>query len=124
MIDTGGSVIVLIDALLKEKPAEINLIAAHGIFTGPARKNLTALCERGVINRIIITDTVPIPTPLKPEEFIPRLEVVKSVKSTAMVLRNIITNRSMSMVLQDFNGEKFFQEPERTFFPDALRDDK
>jgi ribose-phosphate pyrophosphokinase len=124
MIDTGGSVIVLIDALLKEKPAEINLIAAHGIFTGAARKKLTTLCERGVINRIIITDTVPIPTPLKPEDFIPRLEVVKSVKSTAQVLRNIITNRSMSMVLQDFNGEKFFQEPEKTFFPDALPDDE
>jgi ribose-phosphate pyrophosphokinase len=118
MIDTGASVMVLIDALLKKEPAEINLVAAHGVFTDPAQAELSALCRRGTVNRIIVTDTIRIPYKDSPDEFIPRLEVVKSVKSSAAVVRNIIDHLSMSMVLQDFNAEKFFTEPEKTFFPE------
>jgi phosphoribosylpyrophosphate synthetase len=102
--------LALIGALRKKRPAEINLVVAHGLFTAPARDIFTRLYKQGKIKRVIVSDTVHIPYKKSPSEFIPNLEVVSTVKKSAKILHNIITNRPMSSFLDIFNAEKYFAE--------------
>jgi ribose-phosphate pyrophosphokinase len=120
MVDTGGSVLTLVNALMNKRPAEINIVTAHGLFTDPAAKNLRRLARKGRLNRIIATDTVHIPYEHEPADFIPGLEVVDTVHLSASVLHNILGHNSMSPILEDFNAERYFTEPDKMFFEEGV----
>ncbi|MDR0562128.1 MAG: ribose-phosphate diphosphokinase [Spirochaetaceae bacterium] len=107
MVDTGGSVESLIRALAALKPAEINIIAVHAIFSPPAPRRLNQLAEEGLLRRIMVTDTVycPYSTPDK----IPGLEVVSSVDLSAKVINAILTNSSMRKLLRVFDAELYLR---------------
>jgi ribose-phosphate pyrophosphokinase len=109
MVDTAGSVESLIRALAPLGPAEINIIAVHALFSPPAAQRLNQLSEQGLLRRIIVTDTVycPYSTPEK----IPNLEVVPSAELSAKIIRAIVTNSSMSKLLQPFNAETYLCSP-------------
>jgi ribose-phosphate pyrophosphokinase len=109
MVDTAGSVESLIRVLGAFKPAEINIIAVHAIFSPPASQRLNRLSEEGLLHRIIVTDTVYCPYSI-PEK-IPRLEVVPSVELTAKVINAIVTNSSMRKILRIFNAELYLKSP-------------
>jgi ribose-phosphate pyrophosphokinase len=109
MIDTAGSVESLILALEKHRPAEINLAAVHALFSDPALERLTRLSKRGLLNRIIVTDTVLCPAMLPRE--LPQLEVVPSVELTAQIIGTLITENPLAKILETFNAERYLKRP-------------
>ncbi|MDR0663516.1 MAG: ribose-phosphate diphosphokinase [Spirochaetaceae bacterium] len=107
MVDTGGSVESLINALLKFNPAEINIAAVHAPFSSPARKRLAALTEKKLLKRIIVTDTTYFP-PSTPPDF-PNLEIVPSAELSARVISNIVSDHSMADIHKSFNAKEYLQ---------------
>jgi ribose-phosphate pyrophosphokinase len=109
MVDTAGSVESLIRALASFKPAEINIIAVHAIFSPPAFQRLNRLSGEGLLNRLIVTDTVYCPGSLPGG--ISNLEVVPSSELSAKIIRTIITNTPMGKLLRIFNAEIYLKSP-------------
>ena len=109
MVDTAGSVDSLIRALAPLKPAEINLIAVHALFSPPAPQRLAALSEEGLLKRIMVTDTVCC-SPAMAEQ-IPGLEVVPSTELSARVIRTIVINTSMNKLLRPFDASIYLKSP-------------
>ena len=56
-IDTAGSLVHAVDALLKEGAKEVYACASHPVFSGPAIQRLAA----SPVKEIIVTDTIPVP---------------------------------------------------------------
>ncbi|MDR2662987.1 MAG: ribose-phosphate pyrophosphokinase, partial [Treponema sp.] len=107
MVDTAGSIETLIRALLPLKPAEINLMVVHPVFSHPAAERLKSLSSQGFLNRIMVTDTIC----CEKIDDIPNLEVVPSAELSAKVIRTIVTNGSMAKLLRDFNAELYLKSP-------------
>jgi ribose-phosphate pyrophosphokinase len=107
MIDTAGSVESLIRALDVLKPEEINVIAAHALFSSPAAQKLRGLSEKRLLNRIIVSDTVYCSSCVP--ESIPHLEVVPSAELSARVIGTLVNHSSMSKLMRDFYAEKYFK---------------
>lgn len=107
MIDTAGSVVSLINALASHHPAEINLAAVHAVFSNPAAEHLTELSQKGLLNHILVTDTVL--SPHCGSQSIPNLEVVPSVELSSKIIATIIENRPMGKILEDFNAETYLK---------------
>jgi ribose-phosphate pyrophosphokinase len=106
MVDTAGSVTTLITALADHKPAEINIIATHALFSPPAQEKLSTLKKKGLLNRIIVTDTVC----CGEDSGIPGLKVVPSAALSARVVNTVVTNGSVAELMQPFNAESYFKE--------------
>jgi ribose-phosphate pyrophosphokinase len=109
MVDTASSVESLIRALRPLNPREINLIAVHALFSPPAAKRLAALSGEGLLQRIMVTDTVCCPQSLP--EHIPSLEVVPSAELSARIIRTIVTNTSMRKLLRSFDASIYLKSP-------------
>ncbi|MDR1176718.1 MAG: ribose-phosphate diphosphokinase [Treponema sp.] len=109
MIDTAASAESLIRALAPHKPVEINLIAVHAIFSEPAVERLNALSAEGLLKRVIVTDTICAPHFSRLE--VPNMVLVPSAGLSAMVIRAIITEASMSKLLRPFNAEIYLKSP-------------
>ncbi|HCC38155.1 MAG TPA: ribose-phosphate pyrophosphokinase [Treponema sp.] len=109
MIDTASSAENLIRTLKTLKPREINLIAVHAILSPPASKRLEALSREGLLNRVMVTDTVSCSQSLLQE--IPGIEVVPSAELSARVIHTIVTNSSMDALLRPFNASKYLNSP-------------
>jgi len=102
MIDTGGSVETLIRALSPLKPKDINLIAVHPIFSPPAPERLMSLSRDGLLNHIIVADTVSCSDTFI--KSIPNLEVVHSADLSAKIIKSIVNHESMSKLLRTFSA--------------------
>ncbi|MCL1815009.1 MAG: ribose-phosphate diphosphokinase [Treponema sp.] len=109
MIDTAGSIDTLIRALAPMKPAEVNLMAIHPVFSSPAMERLKKLSEEKLVNHIIVSDTVNCP----PSEAtqIPGLEIVPSIGLSAKVIKTIASNGSMAKLLDTFDAEQYLKSP-------------
>ncbi|MDR0390248.1 MAG: ribose-phosphate diphosphokinase [Spirochaetaceae bacterium] len=109
MIDTAGSVESLILALEKHKPAEINVAAVHALFSDPALERLSRLSRQGLLNRIIVTDTVLCPDKVPAE--LPKLEVVPSVELSARIIGTLVTEQPLGKILETFSAERYLKSP-------------
>jgi ribose-phosphate pyrophosphokinase len=109
MIDTAGSVESLIRALAPFKPAEVNILAVHAPFSPPAEERLKRLAAEGLLNRVIVTDTVHCPPSLS--ETLPNLKIVPSTKLSAKIIATLLTNSSISGMLAPFNAEAYLNTP-------------
>ncbi|MDR0554729.1 MAG: ribose-phosphate diphosphokinase [Treponema sp.] len=109
MVDTAGSVESLVRALAAHKPAEINIMAVHALFSPPAAERLNRLTQEGLLNRLLVTDTIYCPRTIFTE--IPNLEVVPSVELSAKVIEAIVSNRSMNKLLRPFDAEIYLKSP-------------
>ncbi|MDR0597142.1 MAG: ribose-phosphate diphosphokinase [Treponema sp.] len=107
MVDTAGSVTSLIHALEPLKPAEINIIATHALFSPPAAEKISQLRAEGLLKHIIVTDTVY----CAGHGDIPNLEVVPSAGLSARVVNTVVTNSSVATLMEPFNAETYFKEP-------------
>jgi len=108
MIDTGASVERLIRSLEPLKPREINLIAVHALFSAPAVQRLGELSGQGLLNHLIVTDTV-CASPLLYRE-LPGIHVVSSAELSARVIQTIILNSSMSALLEPLNAIEYLKK--------------
>jgi ribose-phosphate pyrophosphokinase len=104
MIDTAGSVESLIRALGPFHPAEINIIAVHALLSGPAADRLNRLVGDGLLNRVIVSDTVR-------SCALPCMEVVPSAELSARVIRTLIINESMSKLMRTFDASIYLKSP-------------
>jgi ribose-phosphate pyrophosphokinase len=109
MVDTAGSVESLIRALAPLKPAEINIIAVHALFSKPAEKRLGQLVSEGLLNRIMVTDTVCCSCHMPGK--IPNLEVVPSAELSARIIRTMVSNASMSKMMRPFDAGIYLKSP-------------
>jgi ribose-phosphate pyrophosphokinase len=109
MIDTAGSVESLVRALEPLRPAEINIITVHALFSEPASTRLGELMKTGRLKRIIVTDTVCGACIMQAR--IPNLEIVPSAELSARVIRTIVTNYSMSKLMRHFSAEIYLKSP-------------
>ena len=107
MIDTAGSVVALIRALARMKPAEVNLLAIHPVFSPPVTERLKQLSEEKLLTHVIVTDTVDCPSNMG----IPGLEVVPSAGLSARVVRTVASNGSMGKLLNDYTAEEYLSSP-------------
>jgi ribose-phosphate pyrophosphokinase len=107
MIDTAGSIDSLVRALAPMKPAEINMMAIHPVFSPPVSQRLLKLIDEKILNHIIVTDTVDC------SEFmnIPGLEVVPSARMSARIIKTVASNGSMAKLLDDFTAEQYLSTP-------------
>ncbi|MCL2809619.1 MAG: ribose-phosphate diphosphokinase [Treponema sp.] len=101
MIDTAGSVEKLVRALSQLKPKEINIISVHSVFSPPAVDKLEALSKEGLLNKLIVTDTV---SCSNYKQRIPGLEIVQSAEMASQIIKAIINNESMSKLLRSFDA--------------------
>jgi len=108
MVDTGGSVESLVRALAPHKPREVNIIAVHALFSPPAEEHLRKLSEEGLLNRVIVTDTVCCAESMNGGV---ALEVVPSAELSAKIIRAVLTNQSMGKLLRPFNAELYLKSP-------------
>ena len=108
LIDTAASVEGLIRALAEHKPKEINIIAVHGLFSPPAPERLNRLSEEGILNRIIVADTV---VSSASSQIKTRLELIPSEELSGRIIHTLISNDSMSKLMLPFNAEKYFKSP-------------
>jgi ribose-phosphate pyrophosphokinase len=113
LVDTAGSVESLIRALAPLRPAEINIIAVHAVFSHPASERLSSLCAEGLLRHLIVTDTVY--SPCTPQAEMPNLEVVPSAGLSSKVIRTILTNASLSKLMRSFKAELYFQNSDMLF---------
>jgi ribose-phosphate pyrophosphokinase len=109
MIDTAGSVESLVRALAPLRPAEINVLAVHALFSPPAAERLARLSGEGLLKRLIVTDTVSCPRDL-PEKF-PRPQTVPSAELSARVIHAVVTGSPMSKLLRAFDAEIYLKSP-------------
>jgi ribose-phosphate pyrophosphokinase len=107
MIDTAGSVETLIHALASHNPKEINVISVHALFSSPAPERLSSLVEKGLLNRIIVTDTVCCSSSIL--RHLPKLEIVHSCELAAKIIKAIVSNESIRKLLRPFNAEIYLK---------------
>jgi ribose-phosphate pyrophosphokinase len=109
MVDTAGSVESLIRALAPLRPAEVNIIAVHALFSGPAPERLSALSREGLLKRIIVTDTAYCAEALSEKP--PGLEVVPSTELSARIIHTIVTNSPLEKILRQFDAAIYLKSP-------------
>jgi len=107
MIDTAGSIEKLIRALAPLNPKEINVISVHALFSSPAIEKLSALTKEGLLNRLLVCDTV---CCLNYKESIPGLEIVQSAELSSQIIKAIINNESMSKLLRTFDAGIYLKD--------------
>jgi len=114
MIDTAGSVEKLIRALAPLKSKDINIIAIHALFSPPAAERLKTLSREGLLNHLVVTDTVYPKTRAANGQAleIPNLEVVQSTELAAKIIKTIVNNESMSKLLQPFDAALYLKSKE------------
>ncbi|MBW3573410.1 MAG: ribose-phosphate diphosphokinase [Actinobacteria bacterium] len=94
MIDTAGTVVAAADQLKERGATTVWAAATHGVFSGPAIDRL----KNSVIDRVVITDTVPMP----PEKEIDKIEVLSVSQLIADAIDAVFEDTSVSEI---FGGE-------------------
>lgn len=88
IIDTAGSITKAAEVLKKFGAKSVYACCTHGVLSGPAIERL----EESPIEKIVITDTIPLPE----EKKIDKIEVVTVSKIFAEAIRRIYSNESVS----------------------------
>ncbi len=100
MIDTAGSIYGLIRELGSRQCAEINVIIIHPVFSDPATSRLHELKNEGLLNRLIVCDTISCDKPLQDMPF---MEIVPSGRLSAQIVLTISQDRQMADIIDFFS---------------------
>jgi len=110
MISTGGTLAKAAEAILARGALKVYTVATHGIFAGDAIRVL----EDSPIERIIVTDSIPLPDIAAHPKFM-QLSIAQTL---ADAINRITTNRSVSELFTD-EPDKVSGEPPR-LAPEAV----
>ena len=94
MIDTAGTIVAAAELLKDRGATEVWAMATHGILSGPAVDRL----KNSVLERVVITDTVPLPS----EKAIDKIEVLSVAGKIGDAIEAIFEDTSVSEL---FDGE-------------------
>lgn len=92
IIDTGGSVSMGAEALMKRGVKHVYVSATHGVLSGPAIKRL----EASPIKEVVITDTIP----LSEEKRTPKITVISVAPLIAEAIRRVHCDKSVSALFE------------------------
>lgn len=91
IIDTGGSMAQVVEALLARRARpEIRILATHGVLSPPARERLS----HPAIKEVVVTNTIAIP----PENRFPTLKILSVAPLLGDAIRRIHQNISVSVL--------------------------
>lgn len=94
MIDTGGSIIVGAEALMKRGATSVVCACTHPVLSGNASQRL----QDSVVSQVITTDTIPIPQVKK----FPKLTVLPCAPLLGEAIRRIHLNESVSTLFDEW----------------------
>ncbi|WP_381414840.1 ribose-phosphate pyrophosphokinase [Spiroplasma endosymbiont of Anurida maritima] len=101
MIDTGGTITQAAKALKKHGAKKVYIIATHGVLSDPACSRLSEVIEAGVVERVILTNTIDIPK----EKIFKGLEIINIAPMVVDMIKAIVESRSLSDVYTAYNDE-------------------
>jgi ribose-phosphate pyrophosphokinase len=105
MIDTGGSIYNLVKELKKRGIYKVHIAAVHPIFSEPAVQRLKELYDKGLLDSVVVSDTVDCPSLLK--ERLPFLHVVSSARRSAEIIQRLNEEKSLSPFFDQFNAVEY-----------------
>ncbi len=91
-IDTAGSLVGVVNALLERGAKEVYACSTHPVFSGPAIKRI-AECQ---VKEVVVTDTVPVP----PEKRIDKITVLPIAPLLGEAIRRIHTGQSVGAMFE------------------------
>lgn len=94
MIDTGGSVVMGAEQLMKRGATEVIVCASHPVLSGNASQRL----QDSVISKVVVADTIPI----APEKRFPKLQVLHCAPLLGEAIRRIHNNESVSGIFENW----------------------
>jgi ribose-phosphate pyrophosphokinase len=92
-IDTAGSLVHAVDALLKEGAKEVYACASHPVFSGPAIQRIAA----SPVKEIIVTDTIPVP----PGKHLDKITVLPIAPLLGEAIHRIHTGLSVGAMYEE-----------------------
>jgi ribose-phosphate pyrophosphokinase len=105
MIDTAASVYTLVRELTDRRVATVNIAAVHPVFSPPAVSRLTRLHEEGLLDKLVVVDTIPCSDGLKAQ--MPFLHVVSSARLSAEIIMRVHEEGSLSPFFDPFNAREY-----------------
>jgi ribose-phosphate pyrophosphokinase len=102
MVDTAGSVYALVRELNKRAVAKVNIAVIHPVFSPPAVSRLTKLHDEGLLDNVVVVDTIECSDTLRSE--MPFLHVVSSARLSAEVVMRMNEEGSLSPFFDPFNA--------------------
>jgi ribose-phosphate pyrophosphokinase len=91
-IDTGGSLVGVVNALLERGAKEVYACSTHPVLSGPAVKRIA----ESRIKEVVVTDTVPVP----PEKRIDKITVLPIAPLLGEAIRRIHTGQSVGAMFE------------------------
>jgi ribose-phosphate pyrophosphokinase len=91
-IDTAGSLVGVVDALLQRGAKEVYACSTHAILSGPAVERITA-CK---VKEVVVTDSVPVPASKK----IHKIKVISIAPLLGEAIKRIHTGRSVGAMFE------------------------
>lgn len=92
-IDTGGSLVGVVSALVERRVREIYSCCTHPIFSGPAIKRLAA----SSVKEVVVTDTVPVPQ----EKKLDKITVLSIAPLLGEAIHRIHTGMSIGAMFEE-----------------------
>ncbi|MGA3093860.1 MAG: ribose-phosphate pyrophosphokinase [Dehalococcoidales bacterium] len=92
-IDTAGSMVNGVEALLKEGAREVYACASHPVFSGPAIQRIAA----SPVKEVIVTDTIPVP----PGKHLDKITVLPIAPLLGEAIHRIHTGLSVGAMYEE-----------------------
>ena len=105
MIDTAGSVYTLVRELHERNVGSVSIAAVHPVFSPPAISRLTKLHDEGLLEQLVVVDTVHCTEAMREE--MPFLHVVSSARLSAEVIMRMHEEGSLSPFFDPFNARQY-----------------
>ncbi len=89
IIDTAGSVVAGVQALVAKGAASVHVCATHGLFSGPAYDRIN---NSSAISEVVVTNTVPVPL----DRQTGKIKVISVAPLFAHAIANVFNEASVS----------------------------
>lgn len=106
MIDTAGSVYGLARELHGRSGRPVHIMAIHPVLSAPAEKRLAELRTQGVMDKLVVCDTVSVTSA---RESLPFMEIIGSAELSARILLTIAQDRPMAGLIDAFSPEAYLR---------------
>jgi ribose-phosphate pyrophosphokinase len=92
-INTGGSLVSVVEALVNEGAKDIFACSTHAVFSGPAIENI----ESCAVKKVVVTDTLP-PPPGKKND---KVEIISIAPLLGEAIKRIHTGQSVGAMFEE-----------------------
>lgn len=104
MIDTGGSVYGLVRELATRSCKKVHIMIVHAVLSGPAIERLLELREAGMLDRLVVCDTVDCNGI---REKLPFIEIIESADFSSRITLAITQDRQLADLIDTFSPREY-----------------